>query len=163
MAENSLVEFVGAGNAVDLRRDRYWKSVREAGRYSRAKFTDQLKAFCAYTDLQGDQSSDPEQAYMRLTTALYTPLGLTGKTIKRLREAGNLKVLRDHMPERALFALSILEDDLADYLHAAMKRGDLRSTIKAHLRDEAKKAAAFCGLHPKAKAKPASRKTVEAA
>ena len=148
--DQSLTQVLSDENAVALRRDKYWLHVREAGRQSRRDFTDQLKAFCAYVDPQGDASSDPEAAFMRLTTALYTPLGLTGKVIHKLREAKTLNVLRDRMTPRVLFALSVLEEDLAAYLKEAMKRGELRSTIKAHMRAEAKRMAAFCGIAPKA-------------
>ena len=142
---------------IQRRRDLYWCNVREAGKQSRKAFTDAVKAFCEYTDPQGDQSSDPAAAFLRYTQKLYSPLGLSSKVIHQLRETEDLKNLRDYMAPRMLFALSILEDDLAAWIPAAMKRGELRSVIKAHMGDEAKKTALFCGVVPKAK--PARKST----
>lgn len=145
MTELSLPEIGGLNTAIARRQDAYWCNVREAGKQSRKTFTDVIKAFCEYVDPQGDHSSDPKAAYMRLTQKLYAPLGLSSKVIHDLRETTPFQTLRDHMTPRLLFALSVLEDDLSACIQDAMKRGDLRSVIKAHMSDEARKSAALEG------------------
>lgn len=152
MTANSLVEIDVINTAITKREGDYRFHVREAGKQSRKAFTDAVKAFCEYVDPQGDQSSDPDAAYMRYTTKLYSPLGLNSKVIKQLRDADDLGVLRDYMSARVLFALSVLEDDLAVWIPAAIARNELRSVIKKHMGDEAKKTASFCGVEPKPKA-----------
>lgn len=151
MTGQSLTETVVLNQGVVTRDDAYLSHVREAGKQSRNQFTAAIKMFCEYVDPQGDRSSDPKQAYTRLTTKLYAPLGLSSKVIHHLRENEDYKNLRDHMPQRLLFALSVLEDDLSRWIPDAIKRNELRSTIKAHMTDEAKKTAAFCGVAPKEK------------
>ena len=158
MTELSLPEIGGLNTAIARRQDAYWLHVRGAGKQSRKGFTDAIQAFCEYVDPQGDQSSDPKAAYMRLTQKLYAPLGLSSKVIHHLRETASFQTLRDHMTPRLLFALSVLEDDLSAWMTDAMQRGDLRSVIKAHMSDEAKKTAAFCGVAPKAKPVKQGRK-----
>lgn len=143
---DNIVIILSATDKALARNDQYWEHVRAAGKVSRRNFTDQLQAFCDYVDPQGDKSSDPKAAFMRLTTALYAPLGLTSKLIHKLREATSLGNLRDAMPPRVLFALSVLEDDLSAYLKEAIQKGELRTVIKARIRDEAKKMAVFCGV-----------------
>ncbi len=151
MTEFSLPEISGLNTAIARRQDAYWLNVRAAGKQSRKTFTDVIKVFCEYVDPQGDQSSDPKAAYLRLTQKLYVPLGLSSKVIHQLRETASFQTLRDHMTPRLLFALLVLEDDLSAWIQDAMKRGALRSVIKAHMSDEARKTAAFCGVQPKAK------------
>ena len=150
MTQLSLPEISGFNTAMTRRQDAYWRNVREAGKQSRKTFTDVIKAFCEYVDPQGDQSSNPAASYMRLTQKLYAPLGLSSKVIHHLRETTPFQTLRDHMAPRLLFALSVLEDDLAAWIHDAMDHGALRSVIKARMRDEAQKTAVFCGVVPKA-------------
>ncbi len=150
MTDHNVAHIDALNKAVARRQEAYWLNVREAGKQSRKAFTDVIKAFCEYVDPQGDQSSDPAMAYMRLTQKLYSPLGLSSKVIHQVRETTDLKNLRDQMAPRLLFALSVLEDDLAVWMDAAMKRHELRSVIKAHMGDEAKKTALF----PRRKGKP---------
>jgi hypothetical protein len=143
MTEHSIAHIDVLNKAVARRQETHWFHVREAGKLSRRAFTDVLKAFAEYVDPQNQASSDPDQTYLRLTTKLYSPLGLSSKVIHQLRETTELKNLRDHMSPRLLLALSVMESELAEWIGAAMKRGELRTFIKAHLGDEAKKAAAI--------------------
>lgn len=152
MTANSITEIQVLNTAIAQRQATHWFHVREAGKLSRRAFTDTLKAFAAYIDPDHNASSSPEQSYMRLTQKLYSPLGLSSKAIHHLRETTDLNNLRDLMSPRLLLALSVLEAELADWIDHAMKNQELRSVIKQHIDQEARKAALFCGVEPKAKA-----------
>lgn len=151
MSEQSVLLVTASNQALSQRQIDHWFHVREAGKLSRRAFTEVIKAFCEYVDPQGGKSSDPKMAYMRMTTKLYSPLGLSSKVIHQLREIHDLNVLRDHMPSRVLFALSVLEEELSTWIDTAMKAKALRSVIKKHIDEEARKTADFCGVKPKDK------------
>ena len=154
MTENKSM--IPIGRQIVVHDAAYLSHVREAGKLSRSVFMDMIKRFSEYEDPTGDKSSSPKDAFMRTTMAIYSPLGLSSKVVKQLHEIEDIGNLRDAMDAQALFAMSVLEDRLTTMIGKALDDKELRTTIKAMIRDEAKRTAAFLGIQPKAK--PAKRK-----
>lgn len=151
--DNSLIPI---GRGIVVHDAAYLSHIREAGKLSRSVFMDTIKRFSEYEDPTGDKSSSPKDAFMRTTMTIYSPLGLSSNLVKQLHEMEGIGNLRDAMDAQTLFAMSVLEDRLTAMIGKAIDDQELRTSIKAMIKDEAKRTAAFLGIQPKAK--PAKRK-----